>query len=56
MVKQRLVPFINCHYKSGRYVIWPDLFWRLRITPEKSDHTLPEKKINFVPKAMNPAN
>jgi hypothetical protein len=30
--------------------------WRLRITPEKSHHTLPEKKINFVPKVMNPAN
>jgi hypothetical protein len=54
MIKQRLVPFINRHYKSGRYVIWPDLapaHYARKVTSY-----LTEKKINFVPRVMNPAN
>ena len=53
-IKIVMVPFIREHYPKGGYVFWPDL---------ASSHyagytinTFNENSINFVPKAINPAN
>ena len=54
IVKRFLEPFIEEHYKPDEYVFWPDLasaHYAKAVT-----NYLSAKKINFVPKAINPAN
>lgn len=54
MIQHNLEPFINEYYKKGGYVFWPDL--ASAHYAKKVVNYLNEKKINFVPKNINPAN
>ena len=53
-IKKRLVPFVQEHYRNGKYVFWPDL---------ASSHFaksviewLNNNNVKFVPKNLNIAN
>jgi len=51
---KRLMPSINKHHKRDKYIFWPDLATSHYANSVQT--WLTTKKVNFVPKRINPAN